>query len=373
VCRVAIIGTGALGACVGYYLAREGADVLLVDAGHPGALTTSASLAWVNASSKAGHPAYFDLNFAGLREYECLAAELADAAWWNQTGHLRWDYRDARELTAVVEQLRARGYPAEVWEAEQARRRLEPHVVFGSALGLVALFPSEGWVDGPRMVHALVQAAVRQGATTAFGSAVRTITVTDGTVASIELGNGEAYAVDRIVNAAGPAAPSVAALVGRALPMRDSPGLAVRVEAGEEWVRRVIHAPDIAIRPDGAGRAFLLARRAESALRKAEPASTKVIEQVGRLAARVVPELAGAAVADVRVGHRPIPVDGLPVIGKASDVDGYYEAITHSGITLGPIVGRALTAEILNDQIDPLVSSFRASRLPSPSHSTAER
>jgi glycine/D-amino acid oxidase-like deaminating enzyme len=89
VCRVAIIGTGALGACVGYYLAREGADVVLVDAGQPGARTTGASLAWVNASSKADNRAYFDLNFAGLREHQRLAAELADGAWWNQTGHLR--------------------------------------------------------------------------------------------------------------------------------------------------------------------------------------------------------------------------------------------------------------------------------------------
>ena len=372
VCRIAIIGTGALGACVGYYLAREGADVLLLDAAGPGALTTSASLAWVNASSKADHPAYFDLNFAGLREYECLAAEFADAAWWNQTGHLRWDYRDERELRAVVEKLRASGYPAEVWEVERARRLLEPHVVFSSAPGVVALFPSEGWVDGPRMVHALVDAAVRNGATTAFGSAVRTITVTNRAVASVELDNGEAYAVDGVVNAAGPAAPAVAALVGRDLTMRDSPGLAVRVETRRDWVGRVIHAPGMAIRPDGPGRAFLLARCAEPALRETGHASSQVIDQVGQLAARVVPELAGAAVADVRVGHRPMPLDGLPMIGKATDIDGYYEAAMHSGITLGPIAARALTAEILHGRIDPLVSSLRASRLPSVLPSTVQ-
>src|SRR4051794_17021253 len=111
-CRVAIIGTGVLGASVGYYLAREGAEVLLVDAGEPGAGTTAASLAWVNASSKVHDWTYFDLSYAGLREHERLAGELADAAWWNQTGHLRWDLRGERELTALVEKLRARGYPA---------------------------------------------------------------------------------------------------------------------------------------------------------------------------------------------------------------------------------------------------------------------
>jgi glycine/D-amino acid oxidase-like deaminating enzyme len=364
VCRVAIIGTGAVGACLGYYLAREGADVLLVDAGQPGALTTGASLAWVNASSKAGHTSYFELNFAGLGEHERLAAELANGAWWNQTGHLRWDYRDERELATFVERLGARGYPAEVWEIEEARQRLEPHVAFDPQLALVALFPSEGWVDGPMMVQALVDAATRKGATKAFGSPVRTITVRDRAVTSVKLDNGETYAVDKVVNAAGPAAASVAALVGRSLPMRDTPGLAVRVETSGQWVHRVIHAPGIAIRPDGAGRAFLLARSAEATLRETGHASREVIEQVVQLAARVVPEFAGAAVADVRLARRPIPLDSLPVIGKAGDVYGYYEAVMHSGITLGPVVARALTAEILHEQIDPLVLSFRASRLP---------
>jgi glycine/D-amino acid oxidase-like deaminating enzyme len=67
-----------------------------------------------------------------------------------------------------------------------------------------------------------------------------------------------------------------------------------------------------------------------------------------------------------------MPLDGLPMIGKATDIDGYYEAAMHSGITLGPIAARALTAEILHGRIDPLVSSLRASRLPSVLPSTVQ-
>jgi glycine/D-amino acid oxidase-like deaminating enzyme len=364
VCRVAVVGAGALGAGVSYYLAREGADVLLVDAGKPGALTTGASLAWVNASSKSAHAAYFALNYAGLKEHERLAAELGDAAWWNQTGNVRWDFRNERELTQVVERLRRRGYPAEVWDVEQARRLLEPNVVFRATSTRAALFPSEGWVDGPRMVQALVDAAMGKGARKVVGSSVCAITVSDGAVRSIQLDDGQAYAVDAVVNAAGPAAASVAALVGRKLRMRNRPGLAVRLDTNGDWVRRVIHAPGVAIRPDGPERAFVLARCAEPAIRETGRASRELIERVRRLATLVVPGFADAAVADARVGHRPIPLDGLPLIGTAGDVSGYYEAVTHSGITLGPIVARALSAEILHNEIDPLVSSFRASRVP---------
>jgi hypothetical protein len=36
--------------------------------------------------------------------------------------------------------------------------------------------------------------------------------------------------------------------------------------------------------------------------------------------------------------------------------------VTHTGSTLGQILVSALTAEILRDQIDPLVSGFHASQ-----------
>jgi glycine/D-amino acid oxidase-like deaminating enzyme len=360
--RVAVIGGGVVGACVGYYLAREGVNVLMVDAARPGELTTSASLAWVNASAKADHQAYFALNFAGCREYERLVGELPGASWWNPTGHLRWDYRDDGELVDAVEQLRARGYSAEVWEAGRVQTLLEPHVAFPSSSGLVAWFPSEAWVDGPKVVRALVGAAVEMGATTAFGSRLRRINTAGTAVSSIELANGETYPVEKLVNAAGPGAAGVASLVGRVLRMQHSPGLAVWVETDREWVGRVIHPSGIAIRPDGSRRVFLLARNVEAELRKGGRASGQLGDEVKRLAAQAVPRLAGASVVETRVVHRPVPVDGFPVIGKASDIDGYYEAVTHSGITLGPVVGRTLAAEIVHGHIDPLVSPFRASR-----------
>ncbi|MBV9165240.1 MAG: FAD-binding oxidoreductase [Solirubrobacterales bacterium] len=360
--RVAVIGSGVVGACVGYYLAREGVNVLMVDAQRPGELTTRASLAWVNASAKAEHQAYFALNFAGCREYERLVGELPGASWWNPTGHLRWDYRDERELVDAVQQLRGRGYPAEVWEAGRVQTLLEPHVAFPSPAALVALFPSESWVDGPNLVRTLVDAAVEMGATTAFGSMLRKINVVGAAVSSIELGGGETYPVEKVVNAAGPGAAGVARLLGRVLPMRDSPGLAVRVQTSRDLVARVIHPTGIAIRPDGPGRVFLLVRSVEPALRKAGRASEQLGDEVKRIAAQTLPELARASVVETRVGYRPVPVDGFPAIGKAIDIDGYYEAVTHSGITLGPIVGRLLAAEIIHGDIDPLVSPFRASR-----------
>lgn len=50
--RVAVIGVGILGASVGWNLSRNGAKVVLIDAGQPGEGVTNWSFSWVNASNK---------------------------------------------------------------------------------------------------------------------------------------------------------------------------------------------------------------------------------------------------------------------------------------------------------------------------------
>lgn len=41
---------------------------------------------------------------------------------------------------------------------------------------------------------------------------------------------------------------------------------------------------------------------------------------------------------------------------------GYYEAVSHSGITLGPVVGRLLASEILSGQRDKMLADFHPER-----------
>jgi glycine/D-amino acid oxidase-like deaminating enzyme len=44
------------------------------------------------------------------------------------------------------------------------------------------------------------------------------------------------------------------------------------------------------------------------------------------------------------------------------DIDGYYEAVTHGGITLCVILGRLLADEIVGGGTDPLIRLFRPDR-----------
>ncbi len=57
-----------------------------------------------------------------------------------------------------------------------------------------------------------------------------------------------------------------------------------------------------------------------------------------------------------------MPEDGLPCVGAVAEIPGYYEAVTHSGVTLGPLLGRLLAREILAGEVDALISPFRPDR-----------
>jgi glycine/D-amino acid oxidase-like deaminating enzyme len=62
------------------------------------------------------------------------------------------------------------------------------------------------------------------------------------------------------------------------------------------------------------------------------------------------------------MGPKPIPGDGQPVLGELAGIPGYYVAFSHSGATLGLIVGELLAGEIATGQRHPLLAAFRPER-----------
>ena len=63
-----------------------------------------------------------------------------------------------------------------------------------------------------------------------------------------------------------------------------------------------------------------------------------------------------------RIGPKPIPGDGEPVLGQIDDVAGLYVAFTHSGATLALIAGELLSYEIVRGTAHPMLADFNARR-----------
>jgi glycine/D-amino acid oxidase-like deaminating enzyme len=391
--RVAVIGCGAIGSSVGWHLVQRGVNVTLVDAALPGAGVTNCSFAWCSASTVAleyqraiaGSPnglrqrseepvhrsagvdyvrAYFDLGVAGIAAHRDLSDRFGTGEWWHPTGHIRWfdDPVDIGAHQAATAQLKEWGYAASVWSGSQVRHLLEPDVRIPDGAEVVVC-PDEGWVEGRTLVVRLVDDATRSGARLMAGCPVTDIAVNEGRVAEIVLGDGNHLAVDAVVNAAGPASNGVASLVGRSLPLIDEPGLIARLSCDRVPVSRAMHTPHVQIRPDGDGRVVLHSRDIDARIGEADV--TDLATDLGALAIEMVPALATARPIDARVAWRPIPVDRFPSVGAVGEIEGYYEAVTHGGITLCVLLGRLLADEIVGGNVDSLVQPFRPERLAS--------
>jgi glycine/D-amino acid oxidase-like deaminating enzyme len=359
--RVVVIGAGVVGSSLAFRLAQAGADVTVVDRSGPAHGTTSSTFSWINASSKTPED-YFRLNHAGMHAHWELRDELGAAPWLHEGGNLVWVAGDeqAAELESRVARVRSWGYQAE-WIDRQYMQTLEPPVRFEPEVEQGVLFHDEAWIDGPVLASRMCELAAQHGARMMFPSEVAGMMRDQGRISGVVLANGEQLSADLVVNCAGPQADRVAQLAGRRLPLAPTLGLIVRISGGDGCIQRVMHAPRLHMRPDGNGLVMLHHGDADAAIERGEPARAWVDELLERARAYV------AGFDSIRLSRwavvtRPIPQDERTTAGLVASLPGYAEIVTHSGITLGPLLARLVAHEIMQGETDPLLAAFRPDR-----------
>lgn len=381
--RVVVVGGGVLGACIAGACAARSARVTLLDAAVPGSGTSSTSFAWANAQKKRPE-SYFRLNAEGLAEYHRLARAGVGSGWFHAVGNVEVavDAASAEALEAHVADLAARGYAAENVSARQAAD-LEP-LIDPDRIAAAAYFPDEGWVDAEEMVSdALADVRAGTGAIRPHHAVVGFEPAGAGT--KVLLADGEELLADYVVCATGMATEALLAGSGIAVPMISETARKQRVSGGggreespeERYtavgglaftaplrspLRRIVHTPDMGLRPSAYGRAVLGGDGAGSRVPRSDPA---VFENGPRLlerARRLFPAMAEVTLDAVRVGVRPMPADGLTVAGFTESVPGLYVVVTHSGITLAQYLARLVAGEVLGSQEAAALADFRPGR-----------
>jgi glycine/D-amino acid oxidase-like deaminating enzyme len=172
------------------------------------------------------------------------------------------------------------------------------------------------------------------------------------------------YPADVVVDCAGPAAGELLTPLGRTVARVRSPGLLAITEALPTSLRPILHLDEVYIRPDGAGRLRIGSEAVDAHLSVdgATP-DPELAHNLLERAQAVLPVVRGARIEGVRLGWRPMPADGVSAVGPIPELAGYYLVFTHSGVTLGPALGRMVCDELLTGQTRPELAPFRPDRL----------
>jgi glycine/D-amino acid oxidase-like deaminating enzyme len=168
---------------------------------------------------------------------------------------------------------------------------------------------------------------------------------------------------DAVLVCVGPSTQAFLAPLGVRIPVDRVPGLLAMTSPPAEPLSRVVHAPGVHLRPDAGGGLVVGAEDVDA------PAATGGAATLDALAARllertarVMPAARGVKLIDRRVGVRPMPADRHTIAGRIPGFDNAWMIATHSGVTLGPLLGRLIAAEIAGGAPHAALVPFRPDR-----------
>jgi glycine/D-amino acid oxidase-like deaminating enzyme len=350
--HVLIVGAGIIGASIAWHLARAGARITVIDANKSGGIATRNSWAWINASWGNPEP-YFRLRVQAIEDWRRLEQEIPGVrvAW---VGSTLWEIPQER-LKSFQASHSAWGYDVHLVERDEIRR-IEPHLADPPELAVHA--PREGAVEPHDASPALLATAEALGATIIANSPVSGLLLRNGRIVGVETSGGPIEA-DEVVVAAGIGVTELVAPIGLTLPIRAAPALIVRTQPFEKRLHGLVMSPEMQLRQTPEGR-FVAAVEFSPGDTDADGArsAATTLDLMREMIA-----LTPALLPDFHViGVRPIPKDGFPIVGRAPGIAGLYVAVTHSGITLAPIIGRIVADEIMIGNRDSLIAPYGLER-----------
>ncbi len=350
--RIAVIGSGILGASVAWHLARRGASVQLFDEGPvPASGVTGRAFGWINVvnGKPLDDPAGYRLLREGVAEYRRLGSILPEALRDARPGSLLW-LETGEATEALVRAHQAAGAAVELVDAEKIAQ-WEPQL---SEIPPCAAFsPGDLALSPAVLAEAFAKAAMVAGATMRFGERVIAVETLNGRVTGVRTANG-VLPSDIVVIAAGTASNDLTGALGGQIGVESSPSILLRYAAPGPFISRILRGPGLEIRQWHDHSLFVATSYIDgTAENSPEAIGRRTLEKMKRRFA--MPD--GVRLTDAVVGHRPIFPDGLPRLGFLPRVEGAYVAVGHPGVILAPLMGRLAAEEIIDGRRSAFVPS----------------
>ncbi|MBZ9845806.1 NAD(P)/FAD-dependent oxidoreductase [Mesorhizobium sp. CA5] len=365
--KVIVVGAGIFGVSCAVHLARLGLDMTIVNDGAPAKGASGRSLSWLNSARRAD-TAYHRLRMAGIDRYRTLAATKPEtASWLRFDGGLTWDAdEDENQIVSICQLEQNIGYDALLLSPAEVAA-VTPGVNAGAISPQGAIFnPGEGWVDLPSLIDLLLNEFRARGGKLVQDAGRVRIETAGGRARGVATSAGAPIEADSVLLAVGPATPAMLAEIDVHVPDATPISLLLKTKPINTDLRAVLNTPRVAVRPTPDGALVLdSAWSEEEVVANSDGTYTvhdKTIRGLLDEASAVLDGNPRLQLAACAVGPKPIPGDGEPVLGEIETVPGLHVAFSHSGATLGLIVGELLAREIVSGNPHPMLAAFRASR-----------
>jgi glycine/D-amino acid oxidase-like deaminating enzyme len=216
--EITIVGGGAIGAAVAYFLARDGRkDVQLLEARGLCEATSSRAAGFVGQARPTVERARLTMAAAAVfRNFERDAGYTMD---YRECGAVRLALSDASvaELRQIAETAEVTGLPVE-FLSDARLREVYPALERTELVKAALWSPTCGYLQPNSLVNAYVSAARDRGVTVATHAAVTGIEVRDGCVSSVSTAEGR-FRTEQVIIAAGPWSVALALSAGLELPI----------------------------------------------------------------------------------------------------------------------------------------------------------
>lgn len=368
-----IIGGGIVGTAVGYHLAREGMDPLLIDRHDEGAATDAgAGIIAPATSSRTTSNTWFRLAVDAFDYYPTLTENLADeqagAVGYSQSGLLAVAGADERitfetALARIGDRQTVLGHPEpdsiEEIAPNQAQELFPPLKRPERAF----YYSNAARVDGRTFTNALRRAGEQHGLTTEDAT-VESIRIESGEVSGV-VADGSERDAPIVVIAGGAWSTGFGETLGVEIPVEPHRGQILHLDTHEDtsdWPTVIIYGGEYLVPWPGGEVAAGATREEDSGF---DPRVTAGgVYQILDETFMAAPGLADAEFTQAKVGLRPASADGLPILGEVSGINGAYLATGHgaTGLQLGPYSGKLIAQRILDREPDTDISHLGVDR-----------
>jgi sarcosine oxidase subunit beta len=365
---VLIIGAGVHGASLAFHLAERGVKAVVLEKSFVGAGATGRSSGLVRMHYDVRQDS--ELAWLSFAYYRNWAERVGGDSGFTRTGFLqiaaRKDEAALRKNTAMNQEI---GIPSFLISAEDVKR-LAPCFVTDD-FDLAAYEPESGYADPSATTMSLINAAKAKGARLIQDCAVTNILLAGDRVKGVATTQGEFYA-PLAVNAAGPWADKLNAMVGLDLPLitwrHDTMFVGRPKEMGSSHPVVIDFPNEMYFRPETGGLTLVGLEDGnplgESPDGDSDHAQKGFVERAIERLCRRIPVMENGYLHSAHGGYDGLTPDQHPLLGQAGPEGFYLQCgLSGTGFKIAPAVGLCMSELILDGEAKSVdISIYRPMR-----------